>query len=66
MKQLYGFDGLALTVGDRVQFHPATSMWLSGARYGQIVEQKGDRFYVVPDHVGGRVRFHPDNLRAVS
>ncbi len=34
---VYGYDGLAYGVGDRVELHPATDMWMRGVRYGTVV-----------------------------
>lgn len=33
----YGYDGLGYNVGDRVELHPATDLWMRGARYGVVV-----------------------------
>ena len=34
---VYGYDGNGYTVGDRVELHPATDLWMRGARYGVVV-----------------------------
>lgn len=34
---VYGYDALGYTVGDRVELHPATDLWMRGARYGEVV-----------------------------
>ena len=34
---VYGYDGTAYGVGDRVELHPATDLWMRGARYGTVV-----------------------------
>lgn len=33
----YGYDGIALAIGDRIEIHPATDLWMRGAKYGVIV-----------------------------
>jgi hypothetical protein len=32
-----GYDGSPLRVGDRIELHPATDLWMRGARFGTIV-----------------------------
>ena len=32
----YGWDGIMITTGDRVEIHPGTDLWMQGARYGVI------------------------------
>ena len=34
---VYGYDALGYTIGDRVELHPATDLWMRGARYGEVV-----------------------------
>ena len=33
-----GYDGNAIAIGDRVELHPATDLWMRGARYGTVVK----------------------------
>ena len=33
----HGYDGHGYTVGDRVELHPGTDLWMRGARYGEVV-----------------------------
>ena len=33
----YGYDGTAYTIGDRVEIHPGTDLWMRGARYGTVI-----------------------------
>ena len=33
---VYGYDGLTIAVGDRVELHPGTDLWMRGARYGTV------------------------------
>lgn len=37
MSDVIGYDGNAIAIGDRVELHPATDLWLRGARYGTVV-----------------------------
>jgi hypothetical protein len=53
-----GYDGNGYNVGDRVELHPATDLWMRGARYGTvvgIVPTPRDRVRVVLDALGTRV-----------
>jgi hypothetical protein len=34
---VFGYDGIEYKVGDRVEIHPATDLWMMGARYGTVV-----------------------------
>jgi hypothetical protein len=55
--QAYGYDGLAITVGDRVELHPGTDLWMRGARFGEVVGIRltpKDRLVVVLDKIPGR------------
>ena len=52
---LTGYDGRPYGVGDRVEIHPATDLWMSGARYGTVVRTSitpNDRVHVAMDHGG--------------
>jgi len=31
-----GFDGNGYTIGDRVEIHPGTDLWMMGAKYGTV------------------------------
>ena len=37
LKQATGYDGNTYTIGDRVELHPATDLWMMGARFGEVV-----------------------------
>ena len=32
-----GYDGNGYAIGDRVEIHPGTDLWISGARYGTVI-----------------------------
>jgi len=32
-----GYDGNGYGVGDRVEIHPSTDLWMRGARYGVVI-----------------------------
>ena len=32
-----GYDGRTFTIGDRIELHPGTDLWMRGARYGEVV-----------------------------
>ena len=61
-------DGHALTIGDRVQLHPASDWWMRGARYGEVVKLGRKYVHVRLDRNGNAaVRFLPrDILELVS
>lgn len=53
-------------IGERVQLHPATSAWMQGDRFGEVVRvvagRRGTWYHVRLDR-SGRVRhFHADNV----
>jgi hypothetical protein len=64
----YGYDGIALEVGDRVEIHPATYLWVRGARYGTIVRMSltpNDRVRVKLDKIARDVSASADTFRRV-
>ena len=53
-----GYDGLDYAVGDRVEIHPGTDLWMRGARYGTVVgtaPTKDDAVRVTLDKTGSKV-----------
>jgi hypothetical protein len=68
MNKLIGYDGKAFTVGDRVEVHPGTDLWMMGARYGTVVGTSltpEDRVRVEMDKVRGLRSGPADRFRAV-
>jgi hypothetical protein len=54
---VYGYDGLGYTVGDRVELHPGTDLWMRGARYGRVLwisATLADQVKVELDRLPGR------------
>lgn len=50
-----GYDGLGYAVGDRIEIHPATDLWMRGARFGVVVGcslTNKDRVHVRMDKCG--------------
>lgn len=47
---------LGLAPGDRVQLHPATDLWMRGARYGEVVKVTNKSYHVRLDATGKVVR----------
>lgn len=37
MTETTGYDGSTYGIGDRVEIHPASDLWMRGARYGVVV-----------------------------
>lgn len=57
-QELIGYDGVAYQVGDRVELHPATDLWMRGARFGEVVgtsQTPDDRVKVELDKLPGRI-----------
>lgn len=52
------------TVGQRVQLHPATNLWMRGAKFGEVVRVTTFYVYVKVDAIGRTYRFAPGNLLA--
>jgi len=55
---VYGFDGNGYGIGDRVELHPCTDLWMRGARYGVVVGMSltpNDRVKVELDARPGQV-----------
>lgn len=53
---MYGFDGKPYQVGDRVEIHPGTDLWMRGARYGRVIGRRttpNDRVQVEFDKLPG-------------
>lgn len=36
-EHVIGYDGKPYGIGDRVELHPGTDLWMRGARYGEVV-----------------------------
>ena len=57
-RDLVGYDGNGYHVGDRVEIHPGTDLWMRGARYGLVIGRsltERDRVRVELDRIPGRV-----------
>ncbi len=60
MSDLVGYDGNGYDVGDRVELHPGTDLWMSGARFGVVIarsQSELDRVRVELDKQPGRIFF---------
>ena len=69
MEYVYGYDGSAYSVGDRVEIHPSTDYWMRGARYGTVVRistTPKDRVHVKLDKVAGKVAGRAGYFRRVD
>lgn len=58
LKPFTGYDGKPYGVGDRVEIHPGTDLWMRGARYGKVVRASltpKDRVHVIMDNVAETV-----------
>ena len=66
---LTGYDGNGYDVGDRVEIHPGTDMWMRGARYGVVVGQSltpADRVRVRMDATGRTVSGSEDTFKRID
>jgi len=66
--RITGYDGSTYTIGDRVEIHPGTDLWMMGARYGTVVGTSltpRDRVRVEMDKVRGLRSGPADRFRAV-
>jgi len=43
MNELTDFSVDFFRAGDRVQMHPATDLWMRGARYGTVIGTRGKK-----------------------
>ena len=51
----HGYDTNGYTIGDRVEIHPGTDLWMRGVRYGTVVGLSitpNDRVHVQMDKAG--------------
>lgn len=64
---VYGYDGTAYGVDDRVEIHPGTDFWIRGARFGTVVRiTPRDRVHVRLDRVSGTVAGTAETFRLVA
>ena len=52
VRPFIGFDGVPYGIGDSIEIHPGTDLWMQGARYGQVVGSSAtakDRVHVRMD-----------------
>ena len=62
MTTAYGYDGNGYNIGDRVELHPGTDLWMRGARFGTV-----ERMSLTPnDRVHVRLDKMPKRLFAGS
>jgi hypothetical protein len=67
MSDVYGYDGIAYGLGDRVEIHPASDFWMRGARFGTVVGvTPKDRVHVRLDKVSGKVVGKADTFRLIE
>jgi hypothetical protein len=69
METVTGYDGNGYNVGDRIEIHPGTDLWMRGARYGVVVgisQTPNDKVRVKLDKMGNRLfAGSADTFRAV-
>lgn len=53
-------------VGQRVQTHPATDVWMRGDRYGTVVRVGRKYVHVALDRSERTLRFLPENLQPID
>jgi hypothetical protein len=52
--------------GMRIELHPATDLWLAGARYGTVVRVGREKVHVALDLIPGVHAISPGLLRPVE
>jgi hypothetical protein len=59
-------NGTAIAASDRVELHPATDLWMRGARFGTVDRIESGKVWVQLDKVSGkRIAFNPDDLTVI-
>jgi hypothetical protein len=59
-------NGTAIAANDRVELHPATDLWMRGARYGTVARIEGGKVWVELDKVQGkRIAFNSNDLMVI-
>jgi len=57
-RTMTGYDGNGYEIGDRVELHPGTGLWMQGARYGVVTSTRStpvDRVHVRLDKLPKRL-----------
>lgn len=49
-------------IGDRVELHPATDLWMRGARYGTVIRVGRTVLTINVDKLGRTVRVAPEDI----
>jgi hypothetical protein len=62
----YGNEVRDFHEGARVELHPATDLWIRGARYGDVVKVGRTKVHVKLDRTGRVHRIVPALLRRVD
>lgn len=62
-----GYDEFPYSAGNRVEIHPATDLWMRGARYGtcERISEDGRKVLVRLDKVAKPVNFTAESFRRV-
>lgn len=60
-----GYDGSPIFEGDRIELHPATDLWMRGARFGRVHRLTGCAADVLMDNRPGIIECAYDLLRKV-
>jgi hypothetical protein len=59
-------NGTAIAANDRVELHPATDLWMRGARFGTVDRIEGGKVWVELDKVQGkRIAFNSNDLTVI-
>lgn len=66
MKAIRGYDGIEIKVGDRIEAHPATDLWMRGARFGTVKEIHAGIAIASMDKTKGPCAFTGEFMRKVD
>jgi hypothetical protein len=53
-------------VGQRVELHPATDLWMRGARFATVIKVGTKRVHVRLDRTGGVVYLLPERIHEIN
>lgn len=62
----YGYTVGEFRIGMRVEMHPATDLWMMGARFGDVVKVGRTRVHVKLDKIKAVKKVDPDLIRPVE
>ncbi len=65
MTAAYGYDGIEISAGARVELHPGEDLWMRGARFAEVVSASPRYVRVKIDRTGRLLTRPPERFRKV-